>query len=656
MFTKHIPRTGSNESSSHGVAKKIAGIATMLGLGASFALAGPMAANAADVPHSYAEGQFLSGTIGGTNLANVIALEAAVASNNGTQDKQTSKDPLSAEVLNAINIAAAGGVQLNLGSFLDAGAVSQYAEASKDGSSLGASGAIGNDGAIGVGAVGSGAGSGSTTLDLDSLLGSSFASVLTDLKLQLDAVSAQAVGNLQNASGDYRLAGAKLTFTSPAIGDLTSKVNSALGPVDQALLDLGGSNGLLALSLNNVLNPLLSAVGSSANVTASITTDVHGAVASLLTGTYGNGAVSFDLQTGAVSVDLEQLLGGDLNNLPVDTEILSDTVINQVLKGITDTISTLADQIVEKVKVTLDSAVVDVHADLNVLTPQQGAPTQSCVQVPIVGQVTDPVTGLVGGLLGGLTGGATGPIQQLTKEVCTLIPTLLPDLQTSLTADIHGTIHQILGGTADQSTATLTVLGIPVTVNVNSILNGLLNGLTDKLFDSDGAVAQLVNSLNTGLVNPAVSGLLGNTSVSTALTDILSVRVNLQETHLVGASGMAVANGSMFTETAVRISALGLATINLAAATVGPNVTTVVDPGCTVNCGGNPGCTVNCGNPPPTCVVNCGSGSTTTSATDRLATTGVGIATLIAVILALLAAGAYLAREGYRKNHPQPLS
>jgi hypothetical protein len=35
--------------------------------------------------------------------------------------------------------------------------------------------------------------------------------------------------------------------------------------------------------------------------------------------------------------------------------------------------------------------------------------------------------------------------------------------------------------------------------------------------------------------------------------------------------------------------------------------------------------------------------------------TGVGIATLIAVILALLAAGAYLAREGYRRNHPQSI-
>jgi hypothetical protein len=36
----------------------------------------------------------------------------------------------------------------------------------------------------------------------------------------------------------------------------------------------------------------------------------------------------------------------------------------------------------------------------------------------------------------------------------------------------------------------------------------------------------------------------------------------------------------------------------------------------------------------------------------NLAFTGIGIATLLAVILALLAAGAYLVRESYRRNHP----
>jgi hypothetical protein len=83
-----------------------------------------------------------------------------------------------------------------------------------------------------------------------------------------------------------------------------------------------------------------------------------------------------------------------------------------------------------------------------------------------------------------------------------------------------------------------------------------------------------------------------------------------------------------------------LATLNLAQAIVGPNVTTIVDPECT-----NPdGCDVGGVTVTPPGGGGTGAGS--------LAYTGIGIATLIAVILALLAAGAYLVRESYRRNHP----
>ena len=84
-----------------------------------------------------------------------------------------------------------------------------------------------------------------------------------------------------------------------------------------------------------------------------------------------------------------------------------------------------------------------------------------------------------------------------------------------------------------------------------------------------------------------------------------------------------------------------LATLNLAQATVGPNVTTIVDPECTDPDGCDVGGETTT---PPGGGGNAGGGS--------LAYTGIGIATLIAVILALLAAGAYLVRESYRRNHP----
>jgi len=687
VFITHIPRTGKPVGNS--TFTRIGGALGVVALAGGIGLITPLSASAADVTSSYAQGQFLSGTLAGTDLANVAELAAAEARNNGTQGKQTSKDPLDATVLQAVEVNPPQGVQLDLGDFLDAGAVNQYAEADKNGASMGSSGAIGDDGAIGVGKVGTGS-AGDLDLDLNKLLGGQFSSVLTDLKLSLNAVSAQAVGSLNTASGDYTLADATLTFKSPAVGDLTNKVHSALSSVDAQLLSLGGDDGVLGNAVDGVLDPVLGVVGSSANVSASVTTDLDAAVASLLTSSYGNGAVHFNLETGEVSVDLATLLGGDLNDLPVNTELLSDGVINQVLKGITDTVATLSDQIVDRVKIALHNAKVDVHADLDLLTAQAPQQSQSChdIQVPIIGDlpivggVVNGVTGGSGGGLGGLLGNlggtgnltnglgigttnpATGAVQGIigytTQTVCDLVNTLLPDLRSTVNVDIEGTVDQILDGAAAKADASISLLGgtVKTAVNVNGIVDGLATGLANGLFNNDGAVTKLVNSLNSGLVKPAVTGLLGDGSVDTVLTDILSIRVNLQELTLASQQGMAVNSGRMFTETAVRVSALkgvgstGLATVNVAAATVGPNITTVVNP---------PTCTTNCTNNPPTdgCVSNCttttGTGTPSTAA-SRLAMTGVGIATLIAVILALLAAGAYLAREGYRRNHPHSVT
>lgn len=653
MFTTHIPRTGNPVGNSHSVFSRIGATIGALALAAGLILVGAPAASAAEVSTSYAEGQFLSGTLAGMDLANVVELGPAEARNNGTQPLQTSDDPLNASVLRTVNLDAPNGIQTDLGSFIDAGVVNQYAEADKNGVSLGASGAIGDDGAIGAGSAQSGA-AGDLGMDLDSALNGQYSSVLSNLKLTLKAVAAQAKGSLETASGNYHLDGAILTFSSPAIADLPGKVGAALGVVDTKLAGLSAPDGALGLAVGKVLNPVLGVIGSSADVSITIDDGARAAVQSLLTGEYSSDGVSFNLQTGDVRVDLAQLQGGSLNNLPVNTELLSDAVIGAVLSHITQTVSDLADQLVDRVDVALHGAKVGVHASLDLLSPQASSPVQQCTdtQVPIIGDVLGSG---VGGLLGGLGVGTVtqGIVGYTTQTVCQLVGQVLPDLRSTVNLDIEGTVNQLLNGTAPTSTASISLLGgtIAPTLDVNTIVKGIGAGLLDGLFDSDGAIASLTDSLNLGLVQPAVSGLLGDSGVGTALTGLLSVKVNVQERSMASPKGSAVASGSYFTQTAVRVSALnGAATLNVASATVGPNITTIVDPGCTVNCGPNPPCTVNCGNPDP-CIGNC-----STSAADRLAYTGVGLAALIALVLALLAAGAYLAREGYRRNHTKSLT
>ena len=646
VFTHNASHTGKGtQRATLRIMTKVVAVGATGALGTALALAAPTAASADTRPTSFASGHFLSGSIGGVSLDNIVALGAASVHNNGTQSTQVSRDPLTVSALNSTLINQPNGVHLNLGDVIGLGALNQYAQANKDGSSMAASGAVTNDGGIGVG---QGSTTGSASVDIDSLLNSQFAKVLTDLKLSANAVGAQANAKLKTASGKYSLSGLTLDFTSPAIANLGDKVSSALDPVTAELGDLNGSNGDLAKSVNSVvtgINPILNVLGAHATVSAKVTTDLNAALKPLLSGTYGNDGVSFNLQNGEVKANLATLLGGNINNEPVGTEVLSDTVVNEILKGITGTVATLGDQIESKVKNTLDNAQVDVDASLNESTAQAPLLGKTCVNAG-AGTGTGTGTGsgsggLLGGLLGGVGGAVTGTVGGL---ICTDTTKLLPNLDTSLDVHVHGTVGQIVDGTAAQSTATLKLLGVPVTVNTNQILSGIGGELTDHLLDGSSAVSQLDSSLNSKLVDPAVTGLLGtNASVGNALTSALSVTLNNHDTSPTGE----------FTETALRVRVLpgdtatgGLATVNLAAATVGPNVNTIVKPGGPTDPGnpsnpGNPGNPTSPGSP---------SNPITPTSFSNLAFTGVGIGALIAVILALLAAGAYLVREGYRRN------
>ncbi len=611
---------------------------------------------------SYAEARILSGSLAGADLDGVVALDAAIATNDGSQPTQVSKDPLGATVLDTVRVTDPDGIQLSSDQ-IDAGVIGQYAEARADGVSLAAAGAVTSDGGIGVGDVGDGPGT-NLTIDLDSAVSAGYADVLTDLALTLDAVAAQARAELATASGDYRLAGATLTFSSPAIADLSEKVSSALDTVDGSLVELGSDDGTIGLAVDRVLDPVLAAIGSSADVAVVIDADVRSAVESLLRDAYGDGTVRFDLEAGTVSVDLDAVHGGTVNNLPPNTELLSADVLGPVLNRIADTVDTLADQIVDRVRAALNDATVSVTAGLDLLTSQGTTQQEVCrlIDVPILGDVLgdDGVVddllggglgggGLLGGgggVLGGLLGKgvAQGPVNKdiigwTTDTVCQLVDVALPSLRSTVDVRVAGTVDDLIDGTAASATANVSLLDGTVTAALNTglVVDAIGDGLLDGLFGDDGTIDRLIEALDTGLVVPAETGLLGDASVYDVLTDVLSVRVNVKELTT-------TETGSMFTQTAVRVSVLGgVGSLDVAAATVGPNVE-AVDPGCTVNCGP--------GGEDPDCVTNCGGGTTPTgTGPGGLALTGLGIAMLIQVILALLAAGAVLAYAGYRKTH-----
>ena len=135
--------------------------------------------------------------------------------------------------------------------------------------------------------------------------------------------------------------------------------------------------------------------------------------------------------------------------------------------------------------------------------------------------------------------------QTVTQNVCSDVTTALPALTTSVTANITGTVNEFLTGAGVHATATAQVLGVTVPVNLKLALGSIAGSLNGQLFDSDSAVTDLVNALNTGLVDPAVQGLTGGSDSVAQLSDVLSIKVNNQD----------VSNGT-FTETAVEVRVL----------------------------------------------------------------------------------------------------
>jgi hypothetical protein len=697
VFITSHPRTTARGK----LGRRIGAAITALVFGSAFALAGAGAANAApsgpsDDYVSWAMAQFLSGSVLGANLDTVASVEPAEAWNTGDDPTMTDKDPLTVKALDSVEVGQGDSVQVNTAG-VQAGVLGQFASASADARSYAASGAVVDDGGVGTGQDVALPGA-DATISLSGILGSQFAANLVDLDLAIKAIAAEAEADGENASGDYHLAGAVLELRSPAISELTDKVNAALDSISGSLGALDGEDGEIVADLNRLLlgiDPTLNLLGAHANVTATINVgDLKTLVQDLLTAQYGESGVMFNLETGVVSIDLAAAVGGDLNNLPVDTELLSSGVINDVLATVTHKVSTIADQVVDRVRAALHDATVSIHAkvDLDVaqapLVQQVCETVQNVIQVPtqilthvsiqvpvidgVVAQVVNgvpvvngiPVVGnQVGGLLGGILGGGhtvtwitqivdkyvTQNVAQTVSElVCHNNVTALPALETSATIDLSGTVDEFIDGVGVSASAKVKLLGLVNTeLNLGSATGAIGDTLSLGLFGDDGTVEDLIDALNLGLVTPAVDGLLdGDNAVGIALTDLLSIRVNVQEL-----------NDGTFTETAMRVTALGglgsglggvggilgaarsadsLAQINLAAASVGPNVLNVEDP-CVVDCGvGGETVTPPFGAP--------GSGG-------LLAMTGVSIALLIAIVLALLAAGAYLVRESYRNRH-----
>src|SRR5690606_6552150 len=312
-----------------------------IGAASALAVAGATVPAVQALPEddSEAEGRLLSGG-GVVDLNSIAALNPAYSADPSATG--VAQNPLSLDVLNALDIDLGDGVQLfGENGVVGVGALAQYARTNPGEAPFASSGAVNADGTIAFAPTDPNQ---NAFLDLGPLLD---AAGLAEL---LSAARLAAPGR---PSGDCQAAAGTPGVHGRAVAALSDGVYDVLGDVPDPLNDLVGEGGAIDAALQPLLgglselvDGLLTVVGGSLSplsVSATLDLDLQAAVDSVLSQplTSDDSAVTLDLSTGEILVDLSMLVRdsqggpfeGTLNGLDPNTEVLGPHVVQAALDG-----------------------------------------------------------------------------------------------------------------------------------------------------------------------------------------------------------------------------------------------------------------------------------------------------------------------------------
>ena len=345
---------------------------------------------------------------------------------------------------------------------------------------------------------------------------------------------------------DYGIASLDLRVGSPLVGALVTAVDDTVAQLDATVAALGGSDGVLARTIDQgilgVLGGLTGSLGlGTVGGTVVLTgPDLGRAVAPLLTEPLQDpgGTLALDLSAGTIRVDLAHLLGDDehgLNDLPANHEVVLDAV---TLNAIADRLGQVVDAWASRVTTALTTALGTIQ-----------------LRVALAADLSAPLLG------------ARVTIAKLSVGVDAGVAALVAGrTELSVGVDLLGLP---LGGLLGVVSGLATSLVDPLT-------QAVVGTLTSRLF---AVVGSLGTTITTTVGRPLVTALA---TVLRGLPSVLSLRVNVQEdTAPAGVAGARVST-DRYTETALRLTIAdrlapgGLARVDLATATVGPNSVSLV--------------------------------------------------------------------------------
>src|SRR5690606_26827211 len=261
--------------------------------------------------------------------------------------------------------------------------------------------------------------------------------------------------------------------------------------------------------VQDTVNRVLGLLGSvnDLEVAASLDVDLEAAVQSVLAEpiTSPDSAVTIDLSTGEISVDLARLVadtqGGDydgtLNNLPPNTEVLGPDVIQAALDG---AIGSTLDQIPALVVNAVTDALNSAELAITITGEAVGLPP---LNVPI-GNLQINIAGALGDFIG--VEGSTPPVVDLAGTSIAgleLGSLLTPILELATSTLLPALVGPISGAITDEGT--LDTIFRPIVQGVNDLLSPVAELITNNLISLTANVQELPGDFTTPTAEDAGS-------------------------------------------------------------------------------------------------------------------------------------------------------
>ncbi|WOF22674.1 choice-of-anchor G family protein [Microbacterium betulae] len=493
------------------------------------------AANALESDDSEALGQVIASDVLGADL-----LAAASSASGNPSDPGPNATPINLELLGGLTVDLGGGLALPLitsgatPGLLDlgeVGALSSYASSETGTTSTASAGAIGADGALAIDADNTGE-FGPATVNLTDVLDQVGVAGLTDeivdnLALEIGAVASTATSEegVLPASSEYVVAGADLYLSSPLVATLQTSITDAVSLVGTTVDTAVGEGGVLDTALGGLETTINSTLGALGLVTVEGPTlqvndfdsALDTAVATIITEplfdgeTADDSIVVIDLESGLVTVQLENLVDGGLNGQDPNTEVLSSEAVSAVTTAVSDALGSVTGKVTEAVTEVLDltgvliSLDVDVSADLGILIGTipvaSGAVTIDTTLGQLAGtDTTDPVIDADLSVLDGLSD---------VPGIGALIDTIVNPLISTVLSALTDTVVPLVLDTLEPVVQTLfATIGDGLSEAIGDVLEPVITVL-DPVFDALNLVVAITINEQPTERDPAEEGYLG---------------------------------------------------------------------------------------------------------------------------------------------------